>query len=86
MIMGRVLSRFPNAKIYTIPDADLAEIQVYFTISGISKEDVNSIDLSGVQTPYCIEAEEIMVDGLYIGALEINEVTIKDTGAVEVTL
>lgn len=28
LIMRRVLSKFPAAKIYTIPDADLAEIQV----------------------------------------------------------
>lgn len=49
LIMRRVLSKFPAAKIYTIPDADLAEIQVYVVISGVSKEGVESVDLSDVQ-------------------------------------
>ena len=50
LIMRRVLSKFPAAKIYTIPDADLAEIQVYVIISGVSKEGVVSMDLSDVKT------------------------------------
>lgn len=50
LIMRRVLSKFPAAKIYTIPDADLAEIQVYVIISGVSKEGVESMDLSDVKT------------------------------------
>lgn len=86
LIMRRVLSKFPAAKIYTIPDADLAEIQVYVIISGVSKEGVESVDLSDVKTSYWIAAEHILDDGLYIEAWEMNDVTINDTGSVEVKL
>lgn len=51
LIMKRVLKQFPQAKIYTIPDADLANMLVYFTISGISKEDIKAIDLSDLRMP-----------------------------------
>lgn len=86
LIMKRVLKQFPQAKIYTIPDADLANMLVYFTISGISKEDIKAIDLSDLRTPYCVEEEDIMKGGFYIHTCEMNDVTILDTGAVEVTM
>lgn len=59
---------------------------MYVIISGVSKEGVESMDLSAVKTPYWIAAEHILDDGLYIEAWEMNDVTINDTGSVEVKL
>lgn len=86
LIATRVFTKFPCARFYTIPDADLANMLVYFTISGISKEDIKAIDLSDLRTPYCVEEEDIMKGGFYMHTCEMNDVTILDTGAVEVTM